>query len=150
MSIVVFVFFFVFSVFFCSQDVHVNKHDWTSHWLVDWLWRIRAWQILRTDWFIGYYALRHDKFCAKTISINNFSSERVDSKGLYGRWRLRVMGSWEGGYNFYLKNFLGGSVLKHYTFMKTTALPPPPPHLRAGTLQIWLYLKLLTVTTIRR
>ena len=77
-----------------SEDVHVNEHDWASHWLVDWLWRIRVWQILRTDWLISYYALRRDKFCAKTISINNFSSERVDSKGLYGRWRLRVMGSW--------------------------------------------------------
>ena len=32
---------------------------------------------LRTDWLIGYYALRRDKFCAKTISINNFSSERA-------------------------------------------------------------------------
>ena len=40
---------------------------------------------LRTDWLIGYYALGCDKFCANTISINNFSSERVDSKGLYGR-----------------------------------------------------------------
>ena len=110
-----------------SEDVHVNEHDSASHWFVDWLWRIRVWQILRTDWLIGYYALRRDKFCAKTISINNLSSERVDSKGLYGRWRLRVMGSWEGGYNSYLKIFLGG-----------------------GTLQIWLYLKLLTVTTIRK
>ena len=25
--------------------------------------------------------------------MNNFSSERVDSKGLYGRWTLRVIGS---------------------------------------------------------
>ena len=40
---------------------------------------------LRTDWLIAYYALRRDKFCAKTISLNNFSSERVDSKGMYGR-----------------------------------------------------------------
>ena len=31
------------------------------------------------------YAGVLDKFCAKTISINNFSSKRVDSKGLYGR-----------------------------------------------------------------
>ena len=42
---------------------------------------------LRTDWLIGYCALGRDKFCTKTktISINNFSSESVDSKGLYGR-----------------------------------------------------------------
>ena len=39
---------------------------------------------LRSDWLIGYYALGRGKFSAKTISINN-SSERVDSKGLYGR-----------------------------------------------------------------
>ena len=32
--------------------------------------------------------------------------------------------NWEGGYNFYLKFFWGGSVLKHYTFLKTTAPPP--------------------------
>ena len=49
---------------------------------------------LRSDWLIGYYASGRDKFSAKPISINNFSSKRVDSKGLYGRWRLRVMGSW--------------------------------------------------------
>ena len=76
-----------------SKDVNVNEHDWAAHWLVDWLLRIRAWQILRTDRLIGYYALVRDKFCPKTVSINNFSSERVDSEGLYGRWRLRVMGS---------------------------------------------------------
>ena len=29
----------------------------------------------------------------------------------------------KGGYNFYLKIFRGGSVLKHYTFLKTTAPP---------------------------
>ena len=40
---------------------------------------------LRSDWLTGYYALGHDKFPAETISINNFSSERVDSKGLCGR-----------------------------------------------------------------
>ena len=40
---------------------------------------------LRSNWLIGYYALGRDKFSAKTISINNFSSGRVDSKGLYGR-----------------------------------------------------------------
>ena len=28
--------------------------------------------------------------------------------------------NWEEGYDFYLKMFLGGSVLKHYTFLKTT------------------------------
>lgn len=33
------------------------------------------------------------KHSAKAISINNFSSERVDSKGLYRRWRLQVIGS---------------------------------------------------------
>ena len=32
----------------------------------------------------------------------------------------------KGGYNFYLQIFWGGSVLKHYTFLKTTAPPPPP------------------------
>ena len=31
--------------------------------------------------------------------------------------------NWEGGYNFYLKFFWGGSVLKYYTFLKTTAPP---------------------------
>ena len=40
---------------------------------------------LRSNWLIGYYALGRDKFSAKTISINNFSLERVHSKGLYGR-----------------------------------------------------------------
>ena len=40
---------------------------------------------LRTDWLIGYYALWRDKSCTKTISINNFSSEGVDSEGVYGR-----------------------------------------------------------------
>ena len=34
---------------------------------------------LRSDWLIGYYALGRDKFFAKTNSINNFSSGRVDS-----------------------------------------------------------------------
>ena len=76
-----------------SEDVNVNEHDWAAHWLVDSLLRIRAWKILRTDWLIGYYALVRDKFCPKTVSINNFSSERVDSEGLYGRRRLRLMGS---------------------------------------------------------
>ena len=33
---------------------------------------------------IGYYALGRDKFSTKTILINNFSSERVDSKDLMG------------------------------------------------------------------
>ena len=40
---------------------------------------------LCTDWLIGCYALGRDKFCTKTIFVNNFSSESVDSKGLYGR-----------------------------------------------------------------
>ena len=40
---------------------------------------------LRSDWLIGYYALKRGKFSAKTISLSNFSSERVDSKVLYGR-----------------------------------------------------------------
>lgn len=39
---------------------------------------------LCSDWLFGYYALGRGKFFAKTISINNFSSERVDSKDLYG------------------------------------------------------------------
>ena len=30
------------------------------------------------------------------------------------------------GYNFYLKIFGGGSVLRHYTFLKTTAPTPLP------------------------
>ena len=52
---------------------------------------------LRNDWLIGYYALGREKFCAligyyalvrdkfcpKTVSTNSFSSERVDSEGLY-------------------------------------------------------------------
>ena len=79
--------------FIVSEDVNVNEYDWAAHWLVDSLLRFRAWKILRTDWLIGYYALVRDKFCPKTVSINNFLSERVDSEGLYGRWRLRVMGS---------------------------------------------------------
>ena len=40
---------------------------------------------LRSAWLTGYYTLGRDKFSAETISINNFSSERVDSEGLYGR-----------------------------------------------------------------
>ena len=41
---------------------------------------------LRSDRLIGYYALGSDKnFLAKTISKNNFSSGKVDCKGLYGR-----------------------------------------------------------------
>ena len=35
--------------------------------------------------------------------------------------------NWEGGYNFYLKIFWGGSALKHCTFLKTNPPPPPPP-----------------------
>ena len=34
-----------------SEDVHVNEHDWAAHWLVDWLLRIRVWQILRESYF---------------------------------------------------------------------------------------------------
>ena len=49
---------------------------------------------LCSDWLFGYYALGRGKFSSKNISVNNFSSERIDSKGLYGSWRLRVMGSW--------------------------------------------------------
>ena len=56
---------------------HVNEHDWAALWLVDWLLRIWAWLIFRENYF-----------------YKNFLSERVDSKGLYGRWRLRVIGSW--------------------------------------------------------
>ena len=40
---------------------------------------------LRSNWLFGDFALGRDKFSAKTISVNKFSSERVDSKGLYGR-----------------------------------------------------------------
>ena len=43
-----------------------------------------------SDWIL---LRRREKYSAKAISINNFSSERVDSKGLYGRWRLQVIGS---------------------------------------------------------
>ena len=35
--------------------------------------------VLRSDWLIGYDALGRDKFSAKTISINKFSSGRVYS-----------------------------------------------------------------------
>ena len=49
---------------------------------------------LRSDWLIGFHVLERDKFSAKTISINKFSSERVsESKSFYGRWRLQGMGS---------------------------------------------------------
>ena len=34
--------------------------------------------------------------------------------------------NWEGAYKFYLKIFGGGSVLRHYTFLKTTAPTPLP------------------------
>ena len=34
--------------------------------------------------------------------------------------------NWEWEHYFYLKSFLGGSVLKHYAFLKTTGPPPPP------------------------
>ena len=39
---------------------------------------------LRSNWLIGYYALGRGKFSAKTISINNFSSERVDLRACMG------------------------------------------------------------------
>ena len=38
--------------------------------------------ILRTDWLIGYYALGRDKFCPKTVSIKNFSSEMLSAETL--------------------------------------------------------------------
>ena len=56
---------------------------------------------LRSDWLIGYYAFGRDKFSAKTIFVKTFSSERIDSEGLYGRWRLWVMGSW-----YYLVHYI--------------------------------------------
>ena len=74
-------------------NVNVNEHDWAAQWLV-----------------ISYYALERDKFCPKTVSINNFSSERVDSEGLYGRWILRVKGS--------CTQFM--QMVQNFT-------PPPPP-----------------------
>ena len=37
-----------------------------------------------------------------------------------------------GEYNFHLKIFFGGPVLKHYTFLKTTHPPPPPWDLIKG------------------
>lgn len=40
---------------------------------------------LRTDLLNGYYVLGRHKSCTKTISITNFSSEKVDSEGLYRR-----------------------------------------------------------------
>ena len=60
---------------------------------------------------------------------------KKDKKSVYGRTeRIKAFSggggglhfsnkNWEGGYNFYHKIFLGGSVLKHYTFLKTTAPP---------------------------
>ena len=33
------------------KKVYVNAHDWAALWLVDWLLRIRAWQIFREDYF---------------------------------------------------------------------------------------------------
>ena len=38
-----------------------------------------------------------------------------------GRWGTFFKQELGRGYNFYLKIFLGGSVLKHYTFLKTDA-----------------------------
>ena len=46
---------------------------------------------LRSDWLIGYYVLGRDKFCTKTISINNFSSERVV-------WEMKAPGNGAPGY----------------------------------------------------
>ena len=34
-----------------SEEVNINEHDWAAHWLVDWLLRIRAWQILPQNCF---------------------------------------------------------------------------------------------------
>ena len=47
----------------------------------------------------------------------------ASSGGGWGTFFKQELGR---GYNFYLKIFLGGSVLKHYTFLKTTAPSPPP------------------------
>ena len=72
---------------------------------------------------------------------------KKDKKSVYGRME-RIMASsgggggvhfssknWEGGYNFYHKVFLGGSVLKHYTFLKTTA---PPLGRNKRSVRYWL------------
>ena len=40
-----------------------------------------------------------------------------------GGWVRFSNKNWEGGYNFYLKIFCGGSVLKHSTFLKTISPP---------------------------
>ena len=75
---------------------------------------------------------RKDKRDTKWKKIKNLSTE-----GRRELWPPQEGGggglqfsnkNWEGGYNFYHKIFLGGLVLKHYTFLKTTAPPPPPPH----------------------
>ena len=34
-----------------DKKVYVNEHDWIALWLVDWLLRIRAWQIFRENYF---------------------------------------------------------------------------------------------------
>ena len=44
-----------------------------------------VWSQLCSHWIL---LRRREKYCARAISINNFSPERVDSKGLSGRWRL--------------------------------------------------------------
>ena len=44
----------------------------------------------------------------------------ASSGGGWGMFFKQELGG-RGGYNFYLKIFWGGSVLKHYTFLKTTA-----------------------------
>ena len=52
-------------------------------------------------------------------------TERImaSSGGGGGTFFKQELGGGGGGYNFYHKIFLGGSVLKHYTFLKTTAPP---------------------------
>ena len=52
--------------------------------------------------------------------------------------------NWEGGYNFYLKFFWGGSVLKHYTFLKTTAPPWDVINDRSLVADLHAFLCLLT------
>ena len=39
---------------------------------------------LRTDWLIDYYALGRDKFCTKTISINNFHQKGLTLRACMG------------------------------------------------------------------
>ena len=66
------------------------------------------------------------------FSLTDFSKFTIHAiqTSVYGRTRGEGGGTfsnknWERGYNFYLTIFFwGGSVLKHYTFFKTTAAPP--------------------------